>query len=237
MYEDKTTGKPLTLNGEPIDIDKIVPRWKKAKEEQSKRTKNKAEVFTPTWIVCQMLNYIDDNCLYPNAFNVMDGKTWEPTEHIEFKGDEWKDYVLQNRIEITCGEAPFIVTRYDPVTGEPIPIKNRVGFLDRKLRVVLENNGGYEWIKKAFQHTYGFDYQGDNVYLARCNLMDTFKDYWHGTHEQQEEIKNIINYNIWQMDGLTDKVPDTDMYAKIMDWDTGEFIEFRSLKNNDVKQG
>lgn len=43
------------------------------------------------------------------------------------------------RLEITCGEAPYIVSRYDAATGEIIPIERRIGILDRKLRVVNEN--------------------------------------------------------------------------------------------------
>ena len=41
-------------------------------------------------------------------------------------------------MELTCGEAPFLVSRYDATTGEPIAISERVGVLDRKLRMVNE---------------------------------------------------------------------------------------------------
>ena len=47
--------------------------------------------------------------------------------------------MLSKRLEITCGEAPYIASRYDTVSGEPIEIKRRIGILDRKLRVVTEN--------------------------------------------------------------------------------------------------
>ena len=54
--------------------------------------------------------------------------------------------------------------------------------LDRKLRVVSENTDSepewYEWAKKAFMSIYGFDWQGDNVLLARENLLFTFSDYY-----------------------------------------------------------
>lgn len=43
------------------------------------------------------------------------------------------------RLEISCGEAPYLVSRYDSVTGKTIKIKNRIGLLDRKLRIVSEN--------------------------------------------------------------------------------------------------
>lgn len=43
------------------------------------------------------------------------------------------------RIEISCGEAPYLVSRYDTVTGEFIELLSRIVLLDRKLRVVTEN--------------------------------------------------------------------------------------------------
>ena len=48
-------------------------------------------------------------------------------------------YVISKRIEITCGEAPYLVSRYDTVTGKKIDVVDRVGLLDRKLRVINEN--------------------------------------------------------------------------------------------------
>ena len=55
------------------------------------------------------------------------------------------------RLEITCGEAPFLASRYDTTTGEVIPIPERIGILDRKLRIVTENAGTQpdEWLKYA----------------------------------------------------------------------------------------
>ena len=64
----------------------------------------------------------------------------------------WKDYVDSKRLEITCGEAPYIVSRYDVETGEVIEISRRVGILDRKLRVVNENAiTEDEWMKWALR--------------------------------------------------------------------------------------
>ena len=79
----------------------------------------------------------------------------------------WKNYIDSRRIEITCGEAPYIVSRYDAATGKAIEIKNRIGILDRKLRVVSENtttSGEWlDWARKAYMHTYGYEWQGDNL--------------------------------------------------------------------------
>ena len=79
------------------------------------------------------------------------------------------------RLEITCGEAPYLVSRYDTVTGRTIPISERVGLLDRKLRVVHENTGTEaewkKWARRAVESVYGYEFQGDNLLLARENNL------------------------------------------------------------------
>ena len=57
------------------------------------------------------------------------------------------------RLEIACGEAPYLVSRYDMSTGELIvPPYRRIGILDRKLRIVDENTDTKEeWLKWAFR--------------------------------------------------------------------------------------
>lgn len=227
----------------------ILPRVAKSKEQQKARAKAKAEVFTPSWICNEMNNVCDTEWFgHDNVFNIedKDNHTWTPTDKVIFPSDKtWEEYVNLNKIEITCGEAPFIVSRYDTTTGEIIPISHRIGFLDRKLRVINENydqSGGirewHKWVKKAFQTSYGFEWSGDNLLLARLNLMMTYLDY--GQMWQNEEdkdyfaktiftIANIISWNIFQMDGLKFTLPNTDIPAKIRDWEKDEVIEFRSL--------
>ncbi len=79
---------------------------------------------------------------------------------------------------ILWGEAPYLVSRYDTVTGQKIELNSRIGLLDRKMRVVNENvNDEVEWFKwteRAFQSIYGYEFQGDNLLLARENLLCTF---------------------------------------------------------------
>lgn len=131
----------------------IKPRVEKSKKEQSERVKSKAEVFTPSWI-CNAQNNLIDNEWFgrEGVFNTELEKSWQTNhEKIAFpEGKTWQDYVLENRLEITCGEAPYLCSRYDTVTGEIIPIKDRIGLLDRKLRVVSENvDSEPEWIEWA----------------------------------------------------------------------------------------
>ena len=81
-------------------------------------------------------------------------------------------------MEITCGEGPYLTSRYDLVAGTEIPLHDRIGLLDRKFRVISENaadrNEWIKWAVRAIQATYGFDAQGDNVLLARENLLYDF---------------------------------------------------------------
>lgn len=200
----------------------IKPRTEKTKQEQISRVRDKAEVFTPSWI-CNKQNNLVDNAWFgrENVFNTETEKGWTTNiEKVTFPdGKTWQDYVKAQRLEITCGEAPYLASRYDTVTGEIISVKNRIGLLDRKLRIVSENNDNekdwYDWAKEAFKATYGFDWQGDNVLLARENLLFTFCDYYEekfGVYPMKEyllEIAEILSWNIWQMDGLKFVIPNS----------------------------
>ena len=204
-----------------IDPFDLQPRAAKAQSDQSVRTKKRAEVFTPSWICNRMNNDCDEAWFgRRDVFNFENGTTWETNPaKVEFpEGTSWQDYVLSRRLEITCGEAPFLVSRYDTTTGEIIlPPERRIGILDRKLRVVKENTedeqAWLEWTYKAFQSTYAYEFQGDNLLVGRINLMNTFTDYlddrWHrlATLAELKKVANIIAWNIWQMDGLTGTVP------------------------------
>ena len=201
----------------------IKPRVLKEKEQQTFRTRDKAEVFTPSWICNKQNNLIDEQWFgRKNVFNVEDGNSWHHThDKIEFsteKGHTWQDYVKAKRLEITCGEAPYLVSRYDTVTGKAITnVNKRIGLLDRKLRVVNENTNDEEkwlkWVKKAYQSTYGYEFQGDNLLLARENLLYTFVDNMlykfkrRPTISELRQIAYIVSWNIWQMDGLTYTAP------------------------------
>lgn len=208
------------ITGTKSDI--IKPRILKTKENQGNRTKEKAEVFTPSW-VCNAQNNLVDSAWFDreNAFNKENNKTWKAVEEkIQFpdkKDKTWKDYVDDRRLEITCGEAPYLVSRYDAATGESIDIFERIGLLDRKLRIVNENTDTEEewlkWSERAFQSIYGFEFQGDSLLIARENLLATYCDYMkekldrYPTEKELLKIATIISWNLWQMDGLTYTIP------------------------------
>ena len=202
--------------------DIIRPRIQKSLEAQAQRTRKKAEVFTPAWLCNRMNNHLDEDWFgRTGVFNTEnEDHTWTVTEEkIEIpEGKTWQQYVDSRRLEITCGEAPYLVSRYDVSAGELIvPPKRRIGMLDRKLRLVNENTDSFDdwlkWVIRAFEACYGYEYQGDNVLIARINLLLTFVDYYEERWQKKpdpkfvKQITNIIVWNIWQMDGLKDTVP------------------------------
>lgn len=218
-FTDKVQMNADTLLQRP---DLIRPRIQKSQEAQAQRTRKKAEVFTPAWLCNQMNNYCDDDWFRRSGvFNAEhDDHIWTVSEgKVEFpKKKKWQRYVDSRRLEITCGEAPYLVSRYDVSIGELIvPPIQRIGMLDRKLRIVNENTDTYEeWLKwtiRAFESSYGYEYQGDNVLIARINLLLTFTDYYEERWQRNPDIKllkkiaNKIAWNIWQMDGLKNTVP------------------------------
>lgn len=191
MLPDLVTGRRGKL---------IQPRAAKNRDEQRRRTKDKGEVFTPLRIVDQMNKLVERSRPRPAKSN-------------------WQEYVKELKLEISCGEAPFIVSRYNPTshTGKLIKLDNRVGFLDRKLCIISEfcstSKEWLLWAKEAYKASYGYEWQGDNLLIARENLLYTLKDYYFAKFrrnlsvEIQEEFAEIISWNIFQMDGLKYVVP------------------------------
>lgn len=242
QYADQIMIEAIT--GDNGDV--IVPRALKSHATQHQRCREMAEVFTPSWI-CNKQNNLVDNAWFSreNVFNTeidnSDGShSWIPSEgKITFpKGKMWRDYINENRLEITCGEAPYLVSRYDTVTGEPIPVERRIGLLDRKLRIVGENTETTsEWLKaaqSAYKSIYGYEWQGDNLVLARESLLYTFIDYYKAKFGREPQLKslqcvaNIISWNIWQMDGLKCVIPSSCRSVRHMIpglFDTSETIQ------------
>lgn len=220
MYESH---QPITVNAVTGRYGQVIrPRTNKSKKEQQFRIKDKAEVFTPSW-VCNNQNNLVDNAWfgYENVFNTEQDKSWTVNKNkIQFPKDKsWQDYVKANRMEISCGEAPYLVSRYDTVTGQWINVNERIGILDRKIRVINENieheNEWVEWVYNAYKATYGFEWQGDSLLIARENMLFTFIDYYidkfnhYPIKEYLLEIAKILSWNIFQMDGLKFVIPNS----------------------------
>lgn len=231
MYEPVTDRSQITTQQLGLThYEVVLPRMMKQTDTQQQRTRKKGEVFSPAWVCNKMNNALDAGWFRglgagesAGQFTVELPQGWQTVETpVQFpvcKGrtPAWVQYVQSRRLEVTCGEAPFLASRYDAATGEMIPVPRRIGILDRKLRVVSENAATEdEWRKyatHAVQSTYGYEYQGDNLLLARVNLLLTYAEHlrarWQRkpTKEELQPIANIISWNLWQMDGLHLSVP------------------------------
>lgn len=214
------------------DGNVIRPRILKDENEQLHRVKDKAEVFTPAW-VCNCQNNQIDNAWFgrEGVFNTEQGTSWiTNTERIQFSdepGKTWQDYVKDMRLEISCGEAPYLTTWYDVVNGKLIDIPERVGLLDRKLRVVNENvqneTDWLHWAEEALKSTYAYEWQGDSLFLARENVLyavvESYEDRFKKelSTETMIAFAKIIAWNIFQMDGIKCVIPNSCHDEEIID--------------------
>lgn len=248
LLQDHTTGKNIIWATDPppelgvgfadeitmeqLDRVQLVPRVQKRLADQKKRTSKKAEVFTPTWVCKKMTDVAEEN----------------------LKGKNWKEYINKTCLEVTCGEAPFLTSRYDTTTGQMIAVPDRIGLLDRKLNVITEKHFKDQkvwdyslWLNyamNAYMSTYGYEWQGDNLLLARCNLfltlMENFRSLFGNEIENHrmspvliDAIADVISWNVWQMDGLKKTVPGTDIPCKIKDWKADKEILFKDVGEDD----
>jgi type II restriction enzyme len=238
LLKDRTTGKNIIWATDPppelgadftdeITLEQIkkcppVPRVLKRLDEQKQRTKAKAEVFTPSWVCEKMIDMGEENGAMPDMKK-------EPIK-----------YIHSTVLEITCGEAPFLVNRYDTVTGKKIPVPKRKGLFDRKLKCV---NNWFDWnvwtwhdvAEDAATTTYGYEWQGDSLLLARANMLLTWREnfkWLFGIEPDAGKVRNmaaIISWNVWQMDGLKKTVPGTDIPCKIKDWKADKEILLKDV--------
>ncbi len=235
----------------------IQPRIAKELTRKRDRTRQRAEVFTPSWVCNAQNNLIDEQWFgRAHVFNKAKHGGWETIKGripFESKGKKtWKKYVDARRLEITCGEAPYLASRYDTVTGKIIPIDERVGLLDRKLRVVGENTESRQewmtWARRAIESIYGYEFQGDNLLLARENIFYTYIEYYKDRFGEEPDtrdlhgIAHVISWNLWQMDGFNYAIP----FCKV-DWgprqlslfdyiDSDEYIDYSYLTDTKGQQ-
>ena len=235
LLADKTTGRHILwatdayeTEGEAYgrgreielaEISLVKTRARKAAEQQSSRTRRHGEVFTPRW-VCDFMN----DALDRDWFGVekMEPDVWEDLDalFLQKKGHKtprWQRYVDSRRLEITCGEAPYLAERYDVSTGEEIEVSSRRGLLDRKLLAIshfTETREDWQhWALRAVEATYGYEFQGDNLLIARVNIMKTVMEHYFSKWEEAapasflRKLTNKVAWNLWQMDGLSGRIP------------------------------
>lgn len=204
-----------------IELDQIIsgtvikPRVLKSQEDQKSRTDSKAEVFTPLEIIKKMNDLVDE----------------------KFNGQP-EDYIRRKVLEVTCGEAPYLVSRYDVSSGKMVPLSEREGLLDRKMKLINSlplSHNEVTWevcAVYALRSTYGYEWQGDSLLLARENVLYDMIDWYEDKFKQKMDIDmmksfaDIISQNIVQMDGITMCIPYSDTPAKIRNWELDEFERF-----------
>lgn len=235
LLADKTTGRHILwatdayeTEGEAYgrgreielaEISLVKTRARKAAEQQSSRTRRHGEVFTPRW-VCDFMNDALDRDWFsvekmePDVWEDLDALFWQKKGH---KTPRWQRYVDSRRLEITCGEAPYLAERYDVSTGEEIEVSSRRGLLDRKLLAIshfTETREDWQhWALRAVEATYGYEFQGDNLLIARVNIMKTVMEHYFSKWEEAaptsflRKMTNKVAWNLWQMDGLSGRIP------------------------------
>lgn len=196
----------------PINPDEVMPRYLKNAKEQKSRTEKQAEVFTPYGIIKKINDMVEEG----------------------FHGSI-EAYIKRRVLEVTCGEAPFLTTRYDAATGEEYTIKDRTGLVDRKLHCIpdfVDEEGYVECATAALESAYGYEWQYDSLFLARKNVLLTTIEHYEdrfGTEPDYDAVSKwatTISYNLIRMDGVTKCVPETKIPAITMNWGTGKIERF-----------
>lgn len=164
-------------------------------------------------------------------------EAYNETQKLKFKSDQHLlDYIGYPWIEASCGEAPYLTNSYSRESGEVIPVPQRTGFLDRKLKVVTDHfKNKDDWINQArcaVQGCYAYDHSGHNVIISRFNVLNATLDYYYSvfsdTFPKDELVflAEVIQKNIFQLDGITFTKP----YAYHQGLDTIICPEFLSAE-------
>lgn len=228
-YEDLGihADQQITLDVLNANPSLIAQRTTKARDAQAVRTKKRAEIFTPAWLVNFQNDVVDhawsaghepyDDAIPDASAGIV--RPLRPTlpAFDDVSGKAWENYVDRRVLEVACGEAPYLTSRYDATTGEPIALGGRVGFFDRKLAAIPISLGDeaatLNWALRALRATFGFELQGDSLLLARLNLLASFDEATSAllgrslVADDLTEAAHVIAQNVWQMDGLTLKSP------------------------------
>ena len=75
--------------------------------------------------------------------------------------------------------------------------------------------------QNAYKSSYGFEWNGDSLLLARENLVYTYRNYYFEKWGEEpilplfEKIAEIISYNVFQMDGLKYIIPLSEKKEKV----------------------
>lgn len=246
----------IVLQDPPI----ILPQYMYAYDRKRNSAKKRGAVFTPQFaannmceVLCRaILNVPDEEniCAQIYPINETDTREWITDT---LPPEDCLNLIYKTCLDSCCGEGIFLTQRYHQNSGKPIEIPFRKGLLDRKLHVIkralekeedLHELRFFSLAKIAFKTTYGFDLLGKSVYLTRKNLLETFVDFYQWIFAKDpenamvEDIATILSYNIFQMNGLSHKVPLTNqsVYARIRDWSKNLEFCFASIPNVNLNE-
>ena len=158
-----------------------------------------------------------------------EAEIFTPPETVKFMVDAAEALIDSRWLEVACGEAPFVTTRYDAESGEDIPAAERVGILDRKLRACPANVDKFTWATEAVMSVYGYEISGDSLLIARDNVLSTAVEFvGEMSAAELENLAEIVARNFWLMDGLNVPEAQGSLFAanecKVVDWRDDEKI-------------
>lgn len=155
-----------------------------------------------------------------SVFNSVWGDTWitraEPVRFPARKNRSWHQYIDARFLEKDFAVPQCLVSRFDAASGGLIPRGDRIGVLDRKLRIAAEQAPAAEWAKWAFralESCYGYAYRGDDVAAARIDVLLTLRKAFAAALGREPDAREwrraarIASWNLWQMDGKTGTIP------------------------------
>lgn len=183
----------------PADVPQIHPRVAKPPAEQAQRSRESAEIFTPAWVCKAQIDLVE---------GAAGGALPLPAPFLE----------------VACGEAPYLTTRYDAVSGKFLAPGERVGVLDRKLAQLPGPEAAWEaGALRALQVCYGYELRGDSLALARANLVASLGEHYTSRFAAPAPARLLIaaaqiaGRNLWQMAGPPQQ-------GRVYDWERGQEV-------------
>lgn len=158
-------------------------------------------------------------------------------EMFDVTGKSSEEIICMKSFERHCNDAPHTVSLYDESTGDIVMLPFREGLLDRKMALINSlplTHDETNWkvcTSNALMSSYGYEYRGDHLYMARrnilCDVIDWYEDKFGKDIgvDMMKEFADIISRNFVQMNESRGCIPFTDIKTRIMKWSTGEMIE------------
>lgn len=210
LMADQTTGENITWGVQPSYIQRVAAHEfiKYQDLKRIARGHNRNVHYPLPSNYRYFINAgIPEELLNPNY--VSDGSRKTITHEVSFLRKKW--------MEADCAEGFTLATVYAPASGRILPVNERTGFIDIKLNLISRLCDSPDaWIilaRYAVGSCYGFEVNGDNLFLTRINVLSSILDFFKNkfdsplNFQEVEEFANIISWNIFQLDGYTHSIP------------------------------